>query len=726
MKSGKRLLSALLAAVLLTSSASAFPISVYAAEEKVERTFDDKYDLTDNVESLGFFDTEQADDDAAENLEKRILSAVGKKNLYEVTFKDLQRPTTLNLSGLNLTDVPECINYMTNLRTLNLSNNLLRSNGISKLSLVGCTRLTNIDLSRNYLDRVPGWFVNERVTTKSIKQNFIDGEDPRSIKVIDATYYLMNDDEFDEDDLKNRILRSVRLNDNSLLPSFLFNYEENAYVDGKLDESSQLDIVDWEEKLRQYLPKVPSDDQDGAESTKVRVKVNKGGDVVVDVTIRLFKDSTGDNTKATVRFYLMDGTSTSSVKQRLEKLIQDSKALSANKDDYTESSWNNFDVALQTAEAIAAYSGSDASMLTNALNQLNNAKNGLTPSAASVKETINKLVTIGSSASYKEENYTPDTWDRFAQALQRLKDLQNDKNATFSEAQNAIKAFQGAQSGLVSASLSVPSKVSKSDFEAIYGENLIRTYSGTTRDGHKYTWTFRGIDITAPAEFEPEVKNTDTAEESILLEAGSASRYRLFAPVQTAAFPGNATLEIEVDDYADGSYYLYKWNASEKRSKMVGTASVTQGKASAVLSEGGVYYISKNIRNFDLSSSRFKIDHSTKTVVIPLIGSVNVSTLKNTMNFGNYVEVADQNGDIVSNVSILYSGMTVNAPGGDKYTFKTSGDVNKDNKYDLNDVIDVLDIMLNGGDTTYADVNGDGNVNIVDVSQLLDYILYRS
>ena len=717
MKSGKRFLSVLLAAVLLTSTASHFIMPAYAAENTTAKTFDDKYDLDYPVYLTDLFDTD-LDYETADALEKKILSAANKKNIYDVTFKDLQRPTSFNLSGMKLTEVPECINYMTNLRTLNLSNNLLQNDGISKLTLVGCTKLTSIDLSRNYLNRVPGWFVNERVTTKNIKNNFIDGEEPRSIQVTDSTYYLMNGDKVNVDDLRNRILRSVRLGDNSLLPSFLFNYVDPAYVDGKFAlADNQLDFVDWDQ-LRNYLT---ADTSTGAGAQDMIVKVDKDKDTIIDITIRLFKDSTGDNTKATVRFYLMDGTSTSSVKQRLDKLIEASKALK--KDDYTESSWDKFDVALQTAQAIASFSGSDASMLANAMSLLTNAKNGLTPSAATVKSTIDELVKIGGSSSYKEDNYTPESWASFTEALNRLKELQNNKNASVSEAQSAIKAFQSAQSNLRSASLSVPAKVAKSEFEAIFGENLERSYSGTTRDGHKYTWRFNGRDIVAPAEFNPEVKNTDAAEESILLEAGSASRYRLFSTVQTTAFPGKATLELAVDNYADGSYYLYKWNSTEKRSKMVGTATVADGIAFAEISEGGVYYISKNVRNFELTSRRFNIDHSTKSVVIPLIGSYTVSTLKTSMDFGSYVEVADQNGDPASNVSTLYAGMTVNAPGGDKYTFKTSGDINKDNQYTIADITALLALTVNGGDTTYADVNGDGVINVTDVTLLLEYIV---
>ena len=713
MRPGKKILSALLAAIILTAPVStAFPVAYAAENDAPAMTFDGEYELDSVVPYYVFFDTANPRE-VREKLEKKLLSTLGKRDLSDVTFKDLQKVTTLNLSGLELADVPTCINYMTNLRTLNLSNNLLRNDGISGLSLIGCTMLKNIDLSKNYLDRVPGWFVNERVTTKNIKENFIDGEDPRSIKITEASYYFMNDELINEDEIKNRILRSVRLNNNSLLPSFLFDYEEDAYVDGVyVNPDNQLDIVDWSQ-LAKYLTAV-------TDSTNKRVKIEKGGDVVVDITVRLFKDSTGDNTKTTVRFYLMDGTTTSAVKQRLDKLIEDCGKLK--KEDYTENSWNAFDVALQTAKTLAEYSGADAAMLNNAMSMLNGAKSGLAPAASTVKKTIDELVKIGDSAAYKEENYTPTSWASFVNALDRLKALQNDANASFTEAQNAIKAFQNAQRGLQTAAIKIPNKVLKSDFEAIYGENVTKTYSGTTLNGMKYTWRFNGRDITLPAEFNPEVKNTDAAEESILLEAGSASRYRLFSTVQTTAFPGKGTLEFDVSNYADGNYYLYKWNNTEKRSKMVGTARVSDGTAYADVSEGGVYYISKNIWNFDLNSSRYAIDQKNKNIIIPLIGTHTVNTLRNNMDFGSSLEIVDHNGDTVSNVSVLYTGMTVNAPGGDKYTLKVNGDINNDNQYNVMDAVAIVKAIAEDGDKTLCDIDGNGRVDVNDAVRLIEYV----
>lgn len=710
MKFGKRFLSALLAAVVSVPSAGTAYLTAYAADDdEIEMTFDGEYELDDLVYNYDLFETSETSAEVIEALEKKLLSAVNKRSLREVTFKDLQRPSSLDLSGMQLSDLPLCLNYMTNLRTLRLSNNRLDNDGLVGLNFIGCTRLTNIDLSRNYLTRVPSWFINSRVTTRNIDQNFISGEDPRSIKALVDEYYYVNGEPIDEGSLKTRILDSIRFNDDSRLPEFLYDYDDPPYKDDPdIDPAvypCELDFASWD--LKNYIN---ADDE--------TVKVDK--DTFIDVTVCLFKDTESANTKTTVRIFLLDGKSASSIKQRLNKLLDEYDDIAKDKSSYTEASWNRLDAAQQTAKAISEYPDADMEMLSSALSMLNRAMNGLEKAASTFKSTIDALVKVGST--YKEDNYSPTTWAPFKTALDNLKAIQSNKDASSSQAQRAIKAFQRAQMNLSGSLLEVPATVPKSGFEEIYGENRTRSYSGTMVDGTKYTWTFNGRDITTLAEFKPEVKNTDAVEENILVEAGSPSRYRLFSTVQTAEFPGKASFEMDVRDYADGEYYLYKWNTSEKRSKMIGTARVTDGKLTAELSEGGVYYASKNVSNFDLNSRRFNIDHSKKAIVIPLIGTYNVSALRNSMDFGEYLVVSDNNGDTVSNVSTLYPGMTVKAPNGDPYTIKVCGDTNDDGRYDVADVLALLDNILNDDDLTYSDVDGSGRADVNDVLGLINYI----
>ena len=49
--------------------------------------------------------------------------------------------------------------------------------------------------------------------------------------------------------------------------------------------------------------------------------------------------------------------------------------------------------------------------------------------------------------------------------------------------------------------------------------------------------------------------------------------------------------------------------------------------------------------------------------------------------------------------------------------------MNGDNRVDIADVTELIDILLGVGDNSYADVNGDGQVTISDVTTLIDILL---
>lgn len=733
MRKGKKFLSAALAAFICFSVVNVSSLSAFAEERAITDGIyiDNVFYTYKDIVPYFLFETDN-EQDMQTILEKALINAIpGKNSLLQVTFEDLQKLTgTLDLSGgrlksvkstiselkdtdigeVKLTDVPACINYMTNLRTLNLSDNLLKNEGLSRLDLLDCTKLTNINLSKNFLTRVPSWFINSRVTTRNISQNFITGENPRSIKVLTDEYYFVNGETFDQSRLKTRILDSVRFNDNSLLPDFLFDYDDPPYDEDEVYDKDhpypyELDFDKWD--FSKFI------DEEG--NTKV------DADTFIDVTVCLFKDTVSDNTKATVRVYLLDGRSASSINQRLTQLLADCKSL--NKSEYTEASWQRLDSAQQSAVAIQEYTEADMEMLSNALNMLSKAYNTLERAASTQKKTLDALVKVGSA--YKEANYTPQSWAIFKAALDQLKALQSDKNATSSEARRAIKAFQKAQSNLANSALNIPGTAPKSDFEQIYGEDKQQTYNGIMLDGKDYNWTFKGVDVVKPIDFKPEVQNTNSAQTDIMMEVGSASRFRLFSTVQTGDFPGKATLSLALDDeFADGTYYLYKWDTSSKGGKMMSErATVSDHRVTVDLSEGGVYYICSNVRNFDLKSSRFKIDDAGKRIILPLLNENRASELKNSMEFGSYVEIRDENGDLVSNVSVLYDGMTVNAPGGVKYTLKKSGDMNNDGSFNINDITSLLETAVNGTSSDIGDVNGDGRIDITDVTDLLNYFI---
>jgi len=704
MFNGKKLLSVLLAGALSASSLFAAAPAAFAAndDDKIVMTFDGLYSMDDPV-GYDSFDTEN-DYEIQEKMEKIIAKAAGVKAIDEITYGDLAKVKTLNLSKLDLVDVPSCINYMVNITRLDLSSNLLQSDALKKLSLLGCTKLSNINLSDNYLTTMPSWFVSDRVTSGNITKNFVDSSSPKGIKSLYTTYYLMNGEALVEDDLKNQILKSIRLNDGSLLPEIFFEYNSDPAPYPKDDDYPYaLDIEDWQ-----------SFTTDGV--------VNASQNKTIEVTIRLFNEEDNDNTKTTVTIYLLSGKDLPSLKKRLEGLTAECKALK--KDDYTENTWTKFTQALDTAQAILKYEKADVQMLTSALDTLSDARDDLVYGIKELKAMLDGLAAVGKK--YKKDDYTPASWERFNNALGKISELLKDKNAKLEDAQRAVKDFQKAQAGLTSAELSVPDKILKSEFEEIFGENKSINASGITLEGSKYKWTFNGSDLKTPADFIPEVKTTDAAEPNILIEAGSRSGYKMFATVAKNELPGKATLELDVSDkFTSGSFYLYKWDSSAKRSIMKGTATVADGTARIPLTEGGVYYLCRNIQNFELESSRYKVDTAAKSVTIPLTTGVTVSTFKNTFTFGGYTTVLDKDGNPVSSGELVKTGMTINAPNMDNHTITVVGDCDGNGKVDLVDVTMALDTYLSESENQLEvyDVSGNGVLDLDDVAMLLNFYL---
>lgn len=655
------------------SSVNAVSFSAFAAddENKIVMTFDGKYDMEDIVDS-DFFLTEN-DYEVDKKLREIIARKAGVKDVDVITYGDLAKITVLDLGGLELTDVPSCINYMTNLARLDLSSNLLQSDALKKLSLLGCTKLSNINLSDNYLTAVPSWFVSDRVKNGNITKNFVDSTARRYLISNQPTYYLMDGETVDEDSLKNQILKSIRFNDNTLLPEMFFEYNgEPAYPNDPEYYPYQLDIAEWNVPITEG---------------KVVAPANK----TVDVTVKLFKDIDNANTVVTVKVHLLNGTDLASYKKRLASFVAECETLS--KDKYTESTWTNFSYALDTAKAILEYENADIQMLINAYDSLSKAKNKLHYGIKELDAMIKSLVAVG--GKYKKDDFTPSSWQPFSEAYERLKAISTDKNATLETAENAVKRFQSTQAALVYSEKSIPEKILKEEFQKIFGENESVITHGTTYNGIPYTWVFDGKDLTTIADFVPEVKDTDTAENDIMIEAGSASNYSMFSTAATGEFPGKATLKLDVSDkFMKGNYYLYKWDSSAKRSAFSGNVTVTDGIAQIPLTEGGVYYICPNFQNFVLKSEVYVIDDSKMTLSFFPREVTTVSVFQNNIDYGSYTTVLDENGKAVSAGSLVRTGMTINAPNMDKYTISVLGDVDMDGVFSTSDLKYALELFV--------------------------------
>lgn len=669
MKNKKKIIAIItswLCAVSAAAGTAVLPLSESAfAATADEKTFDGKHDLDESV-NFADYDVEIDDSDVKDKLYE-VFEKACKKDIDEITYGDLLKISSLNLSKMELTDIPLCLKYMTNLRTLDLSNNNLQNtDNVKNLDLRALKKLNKLDLSYNYLTSVPSWYVLDGIKTKKIDHNLLSGDDQRSIKALTPVYYFMNGEELVADDFMEKILADIVLDNGDTLPDFL--YDPKNYGD---DQPLTIDIS----ALEKYIS-----DED---------KITFDGDYTsVTITVSLPNSDKNPNAKTAIKVYLLDGSSPTTVKARLETLLDEVKDYPSAKNNYTARSWTNFESAQKTAQSIFDYPNSDAEMLKTALEQLAVAKSSLVPGIDDKTKTLlTSLTTVGKT--YKEEDYTPNSWNSLQSAIARISEISADKNATLTSAKSAILAFQNAQKGLERALLSVPSTIPKADFERIFGENSkYVSAKGTTRGGRGYDWRFNGTSLTAPADFNPAVTDTPANEDAILLESGRAGGYLAFSTEQSGAFPGKGILSINVSDkFTDGTYYLYKWGTSGDFQSEV---TVKNGVAAAEIFEGGTYYISNVLQRYDLSSDKLTIDAEKHAITVPLCSGYNVSSFKRLFKYGSGVTVYDADGKPVSSSSRIKTGMSVSSPNGASYAITVMGDVNDDGYVNAKDALAVL------------------------------------
>lgn len=714
----KKLLSVITAASIAAASVpAALSSCAFAAT-----TTDVSNDATDLVDSDYFFYA-GCTDEVKESLRKVFENAT-KKELSDITYGDLEKITSLNLSGLKLEGIPAAVEYMVRLRTLNLANNLLRDVDAEAVDITSCINLTSIDLSGNYLTTIPSWYSSMDIATKKISNNLLNTSGQRSIVASPDVYYFMNGDIINENELKNKVLCSVKMSDGSALPTFFFDPENLPYDNDDptntgiiTDDLPILEIGDWD--LSDYMIQ----NRNGTYTVKSSKAASK------EVTVRLYYglySSNNTHTTAKVKIYFLNGNDATSINVRLETLITSCKALDATS--YTESSWLKLETALKTAETLYNYSGADSEMKKQALTDLESAKTGLVKGVdADTKKVLQDLVTI--SGSYKEENYTPKSWAAFAAAVKQLNDTLNDPDASILQANSAIKAYQDAQAGLATTSLSIPATAPKTDFDSVYGEEKTLTYTGTTRDGYDYKWVFIGKDITEPKAFNPEIKYESENEEAIRYEVGSSSDFQIISFAETGTFPGAAEITLDISGkYQNGTYRLYKWNATEKKGEFIENVAVKDGIVKLNLSQGGDYFISSVLQNFNMISNIFEINNTKLTISCTFKSRNTVAGFKNSLENGTAVTVRTTAGEIADDTSYVGTGMTATAANSDvSYTIVVPGDITGDGMVSALDAVEILRAVI--GETTLdsyavkaaADVNGDGWVRADDAVAILKY-----
>ena len=713
MKLTKRIIAAALTGCMAASAVPVvFPAAAYAA---VTEYHDSKEIVWETDPDLFLAPGES---EPNEKFLKALQTATGKKDYTLITFADLERITALNLSGIGMEGIPRIFEYMTRLRTLDLSKNKLRSATVNNIDLSNCVMLTSIDLSYNFLTSVPAWYTALNISTKKINYNLINTTNQRNIVVNPTTYYFGVGDSLTEKELnrfKDKVLSTLALNDGSLLPEYFYDPLLSRYdLPEGADENYLInDNVDVEIDIEPFLSK-------GV--------VSKAGSV--KGTVSLFVPGASSNPKIKTEFtvYFLDGNDPSTVKFRLASLIAECEKLTA--DTYTGPSWTVFTNQLKTAKAIYEYNNNDFDMLKSAFDSLTEAKEQLIQGVnQSTKKILTDLLAI--AKTYKEEDYTAESWKKLAASVTLLTDAKEDDGTSLEEANAAIKAFQEAQNGLAATRQSVPAVIPKSDFESIYGENKSITTKGATRDGYKYSWKFTGTDVTKPADFNPEVKYESKNEEQIRFEVGSASDYQLISFAEPKAFPGVGELTLDVSKvYKDGVYRLYKWNTSTKKSEFIREVNVENGSVTTSFSEGGDYFISSVLQNFQMISSNFIIKHDKRTITAGFKKKYTVADFRTNIENGDAVLITNSDGTAVSENQYIATGMLAAAPNSDaSYTLVVIGDADGDGNCTALDAVYILKAVI--GEVTMdkyeqkaaADVTGDGWVRADDAVEILKYII---
>lgn len=716
MKLTKKIAAAALSGCMaLASVPVVLPVTAYAADTAISKYYDSKDIVWDEDSSLFLCVGETTPN---EKFLKVLQNATGRRDYALITFGDLEKITSLNASGIGLEGVPRIIEYMTRLRSLNLSKNKLRSSTVTNIDLSDCYQLSTLDISYNFLTSVPAWYTASTATNKNISYNLINTTNQRNLVVSPNVYYFGLEDSLTDKELaafKDKVLSTVKLNDGSLLPEYFYDPLLSKY-----------DIP--EDPGKGYLTNDNIDFDIDVSAYVTNGVVKKAGSV--KGTVSLFVPGASNNPKiqAEVTVYFLDGNDPSTIKFRLESLIAECEKLNA--DTYTTPTWTVFSNQLKTAKAIYQYSNTDQEMLKNALDSLTEAKKQLVEGVnTNTKKILTDLLAI--AKTYKEADYTAESWRKLTNAINLLTDASENKSTSLDDANAAIKAFQDAQNALTATKQEKPAIITKAEFEAIYGDNKTVTAKGATKDGCKYSWKFTGTDITKPADFDPEVKYESKNEEAIRFEAGSASDYQLISFAEEKAFPGTGELTLDVSKvYKNGVYRLYKYNTSTKKSEFVREVTVEDGSVTTSFSEGGDYFISSVLQNFQMISSNFDINHDKRTITAKFKQVYTVADFRNNIENGSAVNITKADGSAVTETQRIATGMLASAPNSDaSYTLIVIGDIDGDGYVTALDVVYILR-ALTGEITmdTYAskaagDVNGDGYVRANDASVILKYIV---
>ncbi|MCI9087925.1 MAG: hypothetical protein HFJ32_05195, partial [Clostridia bacterium] len=149
----------------------------------------------------------------------------------------------------------------------------------------------------------------------------------------------------------------------------------------------------------------------------------------------------------------------------LNAIIQEVEDANYNESDYSIDSWTIFKTAFETAQDVVLKVNASKEEVTNATQALRDAINGLTTDITELEEVIAEV----EAADYKQADYTANTYDALANALQTAKTVVADENATQQQINNAKTALEDAVTELIDVSeLKATIETAKAKVESDY------------------------------------------------------------------------------------------------------------------------------------------------------------------------------------------------------------------------------------------------------------------
>lgn len=131
------------------------------------------------------------------------------------------------------------------------------------------------------------------------------------------------------------------------------------------------------------------------------------------------------------------------------------------------------------------------------------------------------------------------------------------------------------------------------DLEEFKATGAVYVVENQFEDGKPYQWEIDGRTMKEiTGDFQATVAAPSTYDDRMMYAVGQGEPYYSFTTGQVGAFGFNARLILDVSDvFEDGTYYLNKFSYVRNDGEYISDVSVSGGKATVPLTEGGDYFI---------------------------------------------------------------------------------------------------------------------------------------